>query len=66
MKVVFYGNENFEEIDLDNNNTVLDVFDRLGIPIETHVVLKNGKLVCEHEKLSDGDNLVFMRVGSSG
>lgn len=66
MKVEFFGSDKTTEVTLDGENTVLDVFKKLNIPIETYIVQKEDMIVTEIEHISDRDKLVFIKVASGG
>ena len=66
VSVTFFGSDKKEEVELENKYRVIDVFEKLNIPIETHIVQKDGFVITETEELSDNDNLMFIRVASGG
>jgi len=45
---------------------VSEVFSKLSILKEQYVVIKNGKIICEDEPLSEGDKLELFTVASGG
>lgn len=63
IKVVFLRDKKSVEIDAQN---VSEIFSKLSILREQYVVIKNGKIVCEDELLSDGDTLELFTVASGG
>ena len=63
IKVVFLRDKRSVEVEAEN---VSEVFLRLSILREQYVVIKNGRIVCESEPLSDGDILELFTVASGG
>ncbi|KYC44650.1 MAG: hypothetical protein APG12_01742 [Candidatus Methanofastidiosum methylothiophilum] len=63
IKVVFLRDKRTVEVEAKN---VSDVFPKLSILREQYVVIKNGKIVCEDESLSDGDTIELFTVASGG
>jgi sulfur carrier protein ThiS len=63
IKVVFLRDKRSVEIDARD---VPEVFSNLSILREQYVVIKNGKIICEDEPLSDGDTIELFTVASGG
>lgn len=63
IKVVFLRDKRTVEVEAKN---VSEVFPKLSILREQYVVIKNGKIVCEDESLSDGDTIELFTVASGG
>jgi sulfur carrier protein ThiS len=63
IKVVFLRDKRSVEIDARD---VSEVFSKLSILKEQYVVIKNGKIICEDEPLSEGDKLELFTVASGG
>jgi len=63
IKVVFLRDKRSVEIDAEN---VSEVFSKLSILKEQYVVIKNGRIICEDEPLSEGDKLELFTVASGG
>jgi len=66
LKVFFDRLNEKKEIEIEENINVKQLLEKLGInPVEV-VVVKNGKIVVEGEKLKDGDELKLISVVSGG
>jgi sulfur carrier protein ThiS len=63
IKVVFLRDKRTVEVEAKN---VSDIFPKLSILREQYVVIKNGRIVCEDEPLSEGDTLELFTVASGG
>ncbi|NPV51038.1 MAG: thiamine biosynthesis protein ThiS [Candidatus Methanofastidiosum sp.] len=63
IKVVFLRDKRTVEVEAKN---VSEVFSKIAILREQYVVIKNGKIVCEDESLSDGDTIELFTVASGG
>ncbi|NYT04099.1 MAG: MoaD/ThiS family protein [Candidatus Methanofastidiosa archaeon] len=63
IKVVFLRDKRTVELEAKN---VSEVFSKLSILREQYVVIKNGKIICEDETLSEGDNIELFTVASGG
>ena len=63
IKVVFLRDKRTVEVEAKN---VSDIFPKLSILREQYVVIKNGRIVCEDESLSDGDTVELFTVASGG
>ena len=63
IKVVFLRDKRSVEIDARD---VSEVFSKLSILKEQYVVIKNGRIICEDEPLSEGDKLELFTVASGG
>lgn len=63
IKVVFLRDKRTVEVEAKN---VSELFSKLSILREQYVVIKNGKIVCEDESLSDGDTIELFTVASGG
>jgi sulfur carrier protein ThiS len=63
VKVVFLRDKRSAEIEARN---VSEVFSKLSILREQYVVIKNGKIICEGEPLSEGDTIQLFTVASGG
>jgi sulfur carrier protein ThiS len=63
IKVVFLRDKKTVELEAKN---VSEVFSKLAILREQYVVIKNGKIICEDETLSEGDIIELFTVASGG
>jgi sulfur carrier protein ThiS len=63
IKVVFLRDKRSVEIDARD---VSEVFSKLSILKEQYVVIKNGRIICEDEPLSEGDTIELFTVASGG
>jgi sulfur carrier protein ThiS len=63
IKVVFLRDKRSVEIEARN---VSEVFSNLSILKEQYVVIKNGRIICEDEPLSEGDTIELFTVASGG
>ena len=63
IKVVFLRDKRSVEVEAKN---VSEVFSKLSILREQYVVIKNGRIVCEDELLSEGDAIELFTVASGG
>jgi sulfur carrier protein ThiS len=63
IKVVFLRDKRTVEVEAKN---VSEIFPKLSILREQYVVIKNGRIVCEDEPLSEGDTLELFTVASGG
>lgn len=63
IKVVFLRDKKSVQVEASN---VSEVFSKLSILREQYVVIKNGRIVCEEEALSDGDIIELFTVASGG
>ena len=54
------------DVEAGGIRTILDVLAKLGISVEEYVALLNGEVVTEHESVSSGDKVKFVRVWSGG
>lgn len=63
IKVVFLRNKKGVEVEAKN---VSEVFSKLDILQEQYVVIKNGRIICEDEPLSEGDTIELFTVASGG
>lgn len=52
------------EVELPENSTVKDLLEKLDL--EDYLVVKNGEILTEYEKISDGDKLRLVPVVSGG
>lgn len=64
IKVELEGN--LVDVQVKGMNTVLDILSKLGISAEEYIALLNGEVVTEHESVSSGDVVKFVRVWSGG
>ena len=64
IKVELEGN--LVDVKVKGMNKVSDVISKLGISVEEYIALLNGEVVTEHESVSSGDTLKFVRVWSGG
>jgi len=63
IKVVFLRDKRSVEVEARD---VSEVFSKLSILKEQYVVIKNGRIICEDEPLSEGDKLELFTVASGG
>lgn len=63
IKVVFLRDKKSVEVEAIN---VSEVFSKLAILREQYVVIKNGRIICEDEPLSNGDTIELFTVASGG
>jgi len=60
------GKKHKREIRLDPHTTIADLLQKLGHSRETVVVRRNGKIVVEEERLSDGDLIEILPIVTGG
>jgi len=60
------GKKHKREIRLDSHTTIADLLQKLGHSRETIVVRRNGKIVAEEERLSDGDLIEILTIVTGG
>ncbi len=60
------GKKHKREIRLDPHTTIADLLRKLGHIRETIVVRRNGKIVVEGERLSDGDLIEILPIVTGG
>lgn len=63
ITVVFLRGKKIVEVEA---TSVAESISKLSINREQYVFIKNGKIVCEDEPLSDGDTLELFPVASGG
>ncbi|KYC49147.1 MAG: hypothetical protein AMQ74_01474 [Candidatus Methanofastidiosum methylothiophilum] len=63
ITVVFLRGKKIVEVEA---SSVAEIVSKLSIIREQYVFIKNGKIVCEDESLSDGDTLELFPVASGG
>ena len=63
IKVVFLRDKKSVQVEASN---ISEVFTKLSILREQYVVIKNGRIVCEEEALSNGDTIELFTVASGG
>jgi sulfur carrier protein ThiS len=63
ITVVFLREKRNLEVE---GNSVAEVISKLSLLREQYVFIKNGKIICEDESLSDGDTLELFPVASGG
>ncbi len=54
------------EIEMEEDSSILDLLKKLGYSREEVLVLKNKEVVIEEEKLKDGDFIEIIRAISGG
>ncbi|KYO68671.1 MoaD/ThiS family protein [Thermovenabulum gondwanense] len=65
MKIIFYTPFK-KEIELSGNKTVKQLAQELNFSLESHVVLKNGKMVTPDELIKDEDTVEVLSAISGG
>ena len=60
------GKRHKRELRLDSHATIADLLQKLGYSRETIVVRRNGKIVVEEERLSDGDFIEILSIVTGG
>lgn len=54
------------EVWLGSRATIVDLLEQLGYSRETVVVKRNGKIVAEEERTSDGDSIEIIPIVTGG
>ncbi len=60
------GKKHKQEIRLDSHTTIADLLRELDYSREVVVVRRNGKIVAEEERLSDGDLIEILTIVTGG
>ena len=60
------GRRRRREVRLGPRSTIADLLDRLGYSRETVVTRRNGKIVAEEERVSDGDLIEILLIVTGG
>ena len=60
------GRRRRREVRLSPRSTIADLLDRLGYSRETVVTRRNGKIVVEEERVSNGDLIEILTIVTGG
>lgn len=66
MKVRVTHKEENHELEVNNKAVVKDVLKELDIPANTVIIVRNGNLILEDEKLQDNDEIKLLPTISGG
>ena len=66
MKISVKHENKTENLELDSNATVQDIFKKLKLNTETYIAKRGADIIIEQEKLSDKDTVELIKVISGG